>query len=250
MTRRAGGFTLIETLLVVALVALLVALSVPALARVRVSAFQVASLANLRSNAAAFAEYANDWDDALPQFAYPDATYTVLHTHGMTFEIKYFFQSFTWPFVMADSYLNGSLASECLLYPGMAGRDDALAPTYYYYSPTLITTPAFWDQETRTGPDQWRCVRLGRVRFPAAKALLVEADPVAFLPTPAPPLHPARRASHRPAMAFLDGHAERFDDAVCGDVIPTGEGPYEQALFHIGIYGMHTVAGINGRDKK
>lgn len=61
-----AGFTLIETLVVVAIVALLVSIITPSLTRARAAARETACVANLRVWSAAFHLYASEHDGLLP----------------------------------------------------------------------------------------------------------------------------------------------------------------------------------------
>ena len=57
------GFTIIEVLVVVSIIALLIGILLPALGRARDSALQSTSLSNLRQISAGLAAYAGDWSD-------------------------------------------------------------------------------------------------------------------------------------------------------------------------------------------
>ncbi len=60
------GFTLLELLVVVAIIAVLVALLLPALAEVRNLTMQTTCLANLRQLGVGYSHYVNDYDEYLP----------------------------------------------------------------------------------------------------------------------------------------------------------------------------------------
>jgi prepilin-type N-terminal cleavage/methylation domain-containing protein len=63
---KRNGFTIIELLVVVSIIALLIGILLPALGRARDSALQSTSLSNLRQISAGYAAYAGDWNDRQP----------------------------------------------------------------------------------------------------------------------------------------------------------------------------------------
>jgi len=66
MRFRNKAFTLIELLVVIAIIAILAAILFPVFGRAREKARQTACVSNLRQIGQAFALYASDWDDRLP----------------------------------------------------------------------------------------------------------------------------------------------------------------------------------------
>ena len=73
MRRKDGAFTLVELLVVIGVIALLVALLLPALGRSREQAKQVACLSNLRQLGVAIELYCQDNNGWFPRAA-PDTT--------------------------------------------------------------------------------------------------------------------------------------------------------------------------------
>lgn len=64
--RGPGGFTLIELLVVVSIIAMLMAMLMPALGRARKTAEQVGCLSNMRQLSTAMRMYAGEWSDVMP----------------------------------------------------------------------------------------------------------------------------------------------------------------------------------------
>src|SRR5690606_3953005 len=60
---RQAGFTIVELLVVISIIALLVGILLPAIGRARDSALQTQSAASLRNMSSANAAYASDWAD-------------------------------------------------------------------------------------------------------------------------------------------------------------------------------------------
>ncbi len=65
--RMKRGFTLIELLVVIAIIAILAAILFPVFAQARAKARQTACLSNYKQNALSFTQYAQDYDEHMPQ---------------------------------------------------------------------------------------------------------------------------------------------------------------------------------------
>jgi len=63
---RRGAFTLVELLVVIGIIALLIAILLPSLARARESAKNAQCLSNLRQLGTVYQFYANDYKDQIP----------------------------------------------------------------------------------------------------------------------------------------------------------------------------------------
>jgi hypothetical protein len=227
---------------VVALIGVLIALAFPTIARVRSVAWDVKSIANVRTHAQSVAAYAIDWDDSFVHFTRPGADATIVGACGFRAGYRYFENSAFWYLPIAELEY-GSCWSETLFLPG--GYDEAIAenrmPWDYFLTPTAITEPGYWNLETRTGREQWGTRRLDHVRFPSAKATITE---LAWFPT----LNGDRDTPFI-GLGLADGSASRFARKELAPPIATGEGRFhDQWIFVDGRYGLHTPDGLLGRD--
>jgi prepilin-type N-terminal cleavage/methylation domain-containing protein len=231
---RRNAFSLIELAVVMLIVGLLLALAAPALSRARVAAEDAGSLSKLRSNASIFAMYTMDWQDAFPAFADPDATMTLVRIgEGHYIRLYYFLTHYYWQFVMADAYYDGVLLPPAVTRPG---KRFGLS---YHYSCSFLADPRYWTPDSPQPSSLWRGTREPEARFPSHKAVLVEFEPG----TPS-----MFRPPGRLLMGFVDASAGAFEDEELTTPLRSGEGSGRGRLHHHGVYGMHTVEGVRGRD--
>ena len=240
--RLKPGYSLLETILVVALIGVLIALTFPTISRVRAAAWDVKSIANVRTHGQSVTAYAIDWDDSFVHFTRPRADTTIVGACGFRAGYRYFENSSFWYLPIAELEY-GSCRSEALFLPH--AHDEAIdqdrMPWDYFLTSTAITEPGYWNLETRTGREQWGTRRLDHVRFPSAKAMITES---AQSPIPT-------GDQHTPfiGLGLSDGSARRFARSHLGAPVTTGEGSFHnQWIFVDGRYGLHTNHGVEGRD--
>ena len=238
--RNAVGFSLVELLVVIGIIALLISILLPVLNRAREAANQVKCMSNLRQLAAAFVAYANNNRGSFPGDAYGDWGYTVLPDPA------------DWIYWQVGRDMNQSAIAP------YAGGGDALKSLCRCPSDTPPPRQSPWPQTTwpdpynysyemdwlLTGSPRWArgwydTPRFGSVRHPSEKILLGEAEgrllatgswtiglpsgvtgwfaqvPLSIrhdqpsslldpLPQGGPPANPDRRGN----VAFCDGHVE------------------------------------------
>lgn len=243
------GFTLIETVISVAIIGLLITLMLPTLASVRDSARQTQTLANLRSHSQVFSSYTIDWNDTLPRFTIPDGRTSLRHGRHVV-ELEYFDAFNYWSFALADGYYDGKLAHPSMRSPFSAQSDESYIMDYFYTA-TALANPAFWDPRTRTGPSQWRKVGLHEVQFASNKGLLI--DSARWLRTTQPwpwavdPWNGQQPPSHE-AISLMDGSARLIRAGEIRPGYPGGEGPWPGARWRGPRPTMHTIDGVRGMD--
>lgn len=252
----ARGFTIVETILVIAIAGVLLSLLLPSLSRVRDRARELRSLANLRSHAAVFGAYASDEDDHMPYFVDPRATYSVVRCDGLgrSFRTRYFGAHAMWSYALADRYYDGNAHHDSFYPPGypqgLEGAADVRAgSSRYWYPCAFIAAPEYWNPRTRTGPEQWAATRHSAALFPADKALLIAWYPLELdLPDPVPP--PSTLGYLAMPLALMDGSAQSvaLDRLTAG--YSNGDGMFGKAFVHLidFPFGMHTIDGVRGRD--
>lgn len=237
------GFTLIELILVMALLAILVSLLLPTLDHARRTAQRLDPIADLRSHMQALNTYSIDYDDQWPFLTDPDATYTIFrHPSGRAGPIVFFGVTNMWHWPLLDGYYAEGGADVFVAAGDRTEFGDRLDGVFssYDYSATMYSRPEFWNLATRTGPDQWRPVRVSDVRFPSQKGGLyydeseVESSGV--------------WVRLRRPIGFCDGSAVsvRYEDIT--RPYPKGDGHWWGSFDGFGIRVRHTMDGAYGRD--
>lgn len=247
---RRSGFTLLDLLLSIGIIAVLVGLALPILSQTRDRAIDAASTANMRTHAQVVQLYADDFRGMAPFVADPDATYSVVRGGGLTVSIEFFQAVELWGIALVDRYYGFGLGSDRWdenLNFGIFARQGADG-FMYQYSPTFFTRPEYWDENTRdtrhTG--QLRPVRIANVAFPGSKAMFLELDGARGFPSWRNDGTAGRDL--RWAFAFADGSVRRPAAGRLVQPCPLGEGNTIGGRFTFGVVGLHTQDGILGRD--
>lgn len=174
----AGGFSLPESLVVIGIVVIILAISLPAFQSARSQARGLVGSSNIRQVGQLVCQYVDvhssvpallapvySSDPADEQFA--TTAWGTIHGYWWTNAYLFYFALDEMPdaAVLTDPGHPASDTSEHLEKTGVASPDYALAETFY-------AEPAYWDRWTQAGPTQWRTQSLERVRFPSGKAFL------------------------------------------------------------------------------
>ncbi len=177
-----GGFSLIELLAVVSVIAVLIALILPALGAARYGARLARRLSDVRQLAAAVLQYSDEGDGVLPSvmtWGDPSAFDDRIVDAG-------FFSGYllaqAWNYVMplraagydiAElEYWDGPSESAEALW-----RDHGYARSSALLSNAFAATPRLWRAENPAlGDEQYRGMPLHSVRYPSDKGLLLETS--------------------------------------------------------------------------
>ncbi len=236
-SRVPRGFTLIEVLLVMAIVGVLTALLAPSLARFRVQAQRTAGLTKISQHARAFVAYTADFREYWPAITSPTATWTVLRGGDQIYKAEYFDAVFAWPIPLADVLYGTTWRDKVFAWKG-----DSVSPFAggFWYSAAFLASPDFWNASTRTGPSQWGPTRAADVLFPSSKALIVRV---------------ATTDAHEPDpdlvwFAMVDGSGTQLRQRETKATYPNGSGVWQgSSQMSMTFPGLGTIDGVRGRDK-
>ncbi len=245
VTESRAGFTLVELILVVALIGVLAGLLLPTLGRARAVAQDTVSLSNLRSHAQNLAAYAGDWDDYVPAITHPRATLSVIRGGGEVHTVPYFHAAYLWNIALCDAYYEGQARHASFEHPGFKIVDATW--NSYLLTASYMADTGYWAAETRlSDASQLGHSRLSRTLFASQKVLLTEWHPrfgLAFVRSDETPEWPM-------GLAFADGSASRLRPEHLIRPYPLGDGGGPQGFLSIGVYGMHTAFGWRGQDRR
>lgn len=240
------GFTLIEIVVVIAIVTVLIALSMPLLNDIRTRGRFTSTIANSRSHATILNLYATDHKDTWPYVTDPRvARSTIRYDHGASStDIGYFQASEYWGVALADAYFGGRWAHPSFrsaLQPLIEARGND-----YVFPCAFIARPEYFNPETRSAPpEQLAPTRVADVLYPAEKALVVDAESTKIAPI--------RGVSWR-VFATVDTSAGRWKLEQLNRGMRSGDGPQ---AFNERLGGhwpgdpfdlLHTIDGVRGRD--
>lgn len=176
----ARGFSLPELLVVLGIIAILIALALPALRGARTSARSMVGISNIRQFGIIVADYTATWSSVpaiLPPLYSSDPEDEIsVTTEWGTFSGIWWHNPHWFHFTL-DEMPPASVLND----PGHpaidieAELDRIGAPTSdYSISEAFYADPVYWNRDTQTGPLQWHTQTLDRVRYPSQKAFMAQ----------------------------------------------------------------------------
>lgn len=220
-----AGFSLIELLIAIGIIALLISLALPSLAKARLAARQTQALSNIRSVGISFEQYANQFQTY--PFIEPGRTLTTVN--GGTVPVPPGFVAVEWLrpgeiFVNSDPFDTEWMwaglmarfspvenAYPTWVSPGLptsipsTAEVDASQQISIRYSNTFIARPELFKPGATPDPKLIQPVRPGDVLLPSTKVMLYDGHLAYYTK------RPRVRENHYDAatpMGFADGHAD------------------------------------------
>lgn len=247
--KRSHAFTLIEMMVSIGIVAILVAILVPMLARVFDRSREVGSQVNLRSIGQVIDVYMRDARDLYPApiegrfypWPYEGVDLRVTLSHWEVAD--------QWHLLFLDNYPWDS-HTKLYLAPG-AVRDTSIQPSIstifpsYRYSSSFLGQPRIWSGESiedTAWSELVRGVKRSMVRYPSGKVLMWDVE----LPTIRRQLELDYfgNLNEQSPMLFADGHVDTRVPADANDGVTNWapSAPYPHQFLH------NTRDGVFGRD--
>jgi prepilin-type N-terminal cleavage/methylation domain-containing protein len=245
-----NAFTLLETLLVIVILSLLLALLAPSLEGLKRRGFQTKDLASLHSNAAILLAYSGDWRDSFPAFFDPKASQTILYFRNgrdTSTVFSYFESHSTWHYALADGYFGGE-PFQPFLFSAEATATSGALNNVFTLSCTLFAQPEYWNLSKRLGRSQLGPTHQHDVAFPASKIILYSGWEWQRL-SKGGLLIPHSDPRARVPVSRGDGSATLVQGRDIAEGVASGDGP-DDFSFHFTDHppGAHTIDGVRGRD--
>jgi prepilin-type N-terminal cleavage/methylation domain-containing protein len=235
------AFTLIEILVSIAVIALLLAILIPILARGRESASATKSLANLRSIDGGFDSYRTAYREFYP-YPTPDMPYQ--HAcDAATISFGHWLTHTSWPWIV-QPVMPWKEWSGVMLAPGALKKRAASScgdPTSYRYSSTFTARPEMWSPTSTASPESlFAGTKHHDVLFPSQKALMWDWE--------MPYISRQKRfegddLAEKTPMLFSDSHAELRSPAAASAAAVNRSMPGTDPLRL-----RDTLDGVRGRD--
>lgn len=210
LARSRSGFTLVEVLVVMAVITVVLALAVGAISKARTTAQAGASLANLRTIGQTFEMYTHDsgaYPWGLGGWGWPPGRGGT--SWGISFSIWHT-ESY-WPILFHDhapwpdnyqAWLSPGTDPERftkIIRGGVVGIGNARLSSYAY-SNSFVADPSLWRSPYQDGAARIRATRPDQVAFPGSKVLMYDAER-SYLRDPGPdaarPLLLADQSAHQ-----------------------------------------------------
>lgn len=235
---RRAGFTVIEVLVCVGVVALLLSLALPSLAKARANSRRSASASNVHQIGTVFSMYAQNSQDRYPAVV-EGQLYRISEVQWISF--PYWQVVTTWPGIVYD-YLPRDDTPKVFLSPG-SRRGPGLAETWpssYAYSTSFVGSPRLWMPGAQPMPGYRVAQRMSSVVFPSNKALIWDEE-LGWMNVP--PSRTGDDLAESTLVGFADGSVRNGIPASASSPVVN---PFPHPDDHQRLH--NTAQGVSGRD--
>lgn len=245
---KSPGFTLVEVLVSIGIIALLIGLLVPALGGAHDRSRELGSSVNLRSIGQIFDTYIQSSRGLYPA-PVPDRFYSDPNPNMGPATMSHWQASNLWANLFLESY-PWAAHEQMYLSPG-AERELSSGPVIvttfssYVYSESFLGSPRIWTDEP-IEDHEWerleQSVKRSMVRYPSAKALMWDRE-LGWIRRPLEKDERFNLLENSP-MLFADGHVDTRVPADANDGVTNWapSAPYPHQFLH------NTRDGVFGRD--
>lgn len=241
------GFTLLETIIVIFVIALLIAILFPAIGYVRRASRGVSDQADLRTHGTTMAAYSADHFGEFLTGSSPDDEIHVFGEGYLRAETVQYFMLFSfWPLeIVAQDYIDGFVGNELFV---SSNDPDGDGFGSYHFPCVFIASPEYYSDRRVSGRSQWRATRQDEVVFSSDKVLMARTNRYSRV------FQCENCDSVMAAFVDLSVRSVRQEDTAggwpYGDGGPGGDGL--EATIHPSSSDsiLHTREGVRGRDTK
>jgi len=231
---RVRAFSLVEVIVAVTVVAILIAIALPALGRARQASRDAASLATVRQAVAGIGLYDAAERDAFPFFATPGDPFATVMVDGAAVPGEFFMAQAKYWLFLVRPYVDGI---ETFRHP-RDSHDDSPPLARYWLTQTAFADTEYWVGEFPPAGLSWfRGQRTASVAFPSSKSMLVDISGGVFA------------ANHAPGFTLLHGMCDGSAISFNGDSLAPEEAcTVDRPFGAIHWRGLSTLGGLGGRD--
>lgn len=246
-----GAFSLVEGLVVGAILVVVVAVAVPGLGHARIAAAESRCVASIRSAGTLVHSYAAQSQELPPHGAYvhgsltSDGPMASVMYKDLGVEVPYFRMASLWGEIIADWQGDSVAAATCPSSPPekrLIRRPIDSASSHgestYWLSAALFAAPSLWQETIDARESHFKPQRFSAVLYPSNKGLLYEQRVLHINRDVISPLAPTCASS---TVGFVDGHAGAKDFRGNAAV----RTPFDE---NSPMPFSHTYRGVLGRD--